>query len=66
MGIVEGDGRGHILGILEFSNAAFETCNGLAHDLGASFALSVIVLASIRLLCSCTLLASWLDTVAFL
>ena len=66
MGIIESYGGGDVFWILEFSDATFEACNGLAHDLSASLALSVIVFAVCTLLGLGALLARRLAAIAAL
>lgn len=66
MRVIESDGWRNVLWILEFPNATLEACNGFAHDLGTGLALSIVVLACIWLLCSCTLLAGGFNAITFL
>lgn len=66
MWVVEGDGGGGVVWVLEFPDALLETLNVFAQELGSRLALAVVVLAGFGFLCVDALLAGRLGAVASL
>ena len=66
MGVEEGDGRRCLVGALQLLNPELEARYVFPHELRPRLALAIVVLASLRLLCSHTLSAGGFVAVASL